>query len=200
MKTSHSCEPLIVILASGFSTRLGAPKALALLHGVTLLEHLVRKLAPLSRLPAAIVVPPRSGTRRAASRRGLICLNNPNRAHGLSSAVRVALRHARHSPGVLLLPVDLAELRTESLARMINRWRGRRRTVVARRLGSRGVIPMILPRHYFHLADRLTGDSGLRDWMSTLGRDELVLMDMRGADNDIDTPVELARARRRFNR
>jgi CTP:molybdopterin cytidylyltransferase MocA len=200
MKSLSPRELRVVILASGFSTRLGAPKALARIHGRTLLERLSRTLAPLSRRPVAIVVPPRSATRRAALRLGLICLDNPHRGRGLSSAVRLALRHAAQSSGVLLLPVDLTELRRESLARMLSRWRGQRRKVVARRLGSRGVIPLILPRHLFHAANTMHGDSGLRDWMSTLKSDQVVLIDVHGAESDIDTPSDLTRARRRFNR
>lgn len=200
MNSPSSREPRIVILASGFSTRLGAPKALARIHGRTLLDRLSRTLATLSRRPAAIVVPPRSATRRAAAQLGLVCLDNPHRHRGLSSAVRIALRHASHSPGVLLLPVDIAELRQESLARMLNRWRGQRRKVVARRLGGRGVIPLLLPRHYFYVANTLHGDTGLRDWMATLSVDQVVLVDMRSAESDVDTPSDLTRARRRFNR
>jgi CTP:molybdopterin cytidylyltransferase MocA len=193
-------EPRIVILASGFSTRLGTPKALARIQGLTLLARLSRTLAPLSRRPPTVVVPPRSATRRAALALGLICIDNPHRGRGLSSAVRVALRHAAYSPGVLLLPVDLAELRSVTLARLLSRWRGQRRKVIARRLGDRGVIPLLLPRHYFCAANALHGDSGLRDWTSTLKPDQLVLMDMRSAQVDIDTPSDLARARRRFQR
>ena len=200
MNSLSSREPRIVILASGFSTRLGAPKALARIHGQTLLERLSRTLAPLSRRPIAIVVPPRSATRRAAAKLGLVCLDNPHRQRGLSSAVRIALRHASHSPGVLLLPVDLTELRPESLARMLRRWRGQRRKVVARRLGGRGVIPLLLPRHCFYAANALHGDTGLRDWMATLNAAQVVLIDMHSAESDVDTPDDLIRARRRFNR
>lgn len=193
-------EPRIVILASGFSTRLGAPKALARIHGVSLLARLSRTLAPLSRRPVTVIVPPRSATSRVARGLGLICLDNPRRERGLSNAVRVAIHHAARSPAVMLLPVDLAELRAAPLSRMLQRWRGHRRQVVARRLGARGVIPLILPRQHFRAAQSLHGDTGLRDWMLTLKSDEVVLMDLPGAETDIDTPDDLVRARRRFKR
>ncbi len=193
-------EPRIIILASGFSSRLGRPKALVRIHGMSMLARLSRKLAPLSRQPLVIVVPPRSATRRAALCLGMVCIDNRDRHRGMSSAVRLALKRSVYAPGVLLLPVDLAELRLTSLAGLLRRWRGQRRKVFARRLGDRGVIPVLLPRHLFHAADALHGDSGLRDWMAALPSGQVILLDLPGAGADIDTPQDLARARRRFKR
>jgi CTP:molybdopterin cytidylyltransferase MocA len=59
---------------------------------------------------------------------------NADRATGLASSVRLGLNRARHSAGILLLPVDLVDLESRDIARLIARWRGARRRVAARRV------------------------------------------------------------------
>ena len=200
MKSVRPREPQIVILAAGFSTRLGRPKALAKVHGITILASLSRKLAPLTSRPLAIVVPSRSATGRLARSLGMICVENAERSLGLSRSVQLALAHSAYAPGVLILPVDLTDLRPESLLRMLRRWRAHPRKLVARRLAQRGVIPVLLPRHRFDLAGQLNGDTGLRNWLGALEPDDIILMDMPDAGTDIDTPQDLSAARRRFRR
>ena len=48
----------IVVLAAGFSIRLGRPKALARIHGRTLLDRTLRVLAPFSQRTRIVVVIP----------------------------------------------------------------------------------------------------------------------------------------------
>jgi CTP:molybdopterin cytidylyltransferase MocA len=117
----------------------------------------------------------------------------------MSSSVRRGLRQARYSAAVLLLPVDLVELRTRDVARLISRWRGSRRTVVARRLHSAAATPLILPRHLYARALGVTGDQGLRQFVRGLPG-SVSLVDMPSAAADVDTAQDLARARRRRGR
>jgi CTP:molybdopterin cytidylyltransferase MocA len=124
----------IVVLAAGFSARLGKPKALARVHGSTLIERTVGLLAPFARPSKIIVViPPGAARYRIGSHaRSVAFIANPTRMAGLSSSVRRGITQARYSAAVLLLPVDLADLQRRDIARLIARWRGARRSVVAR--------------------------------------------------------------------
>jgi molybdenum cofactor cytidylyltransferase len=170
----------IVLLAAGFSRRLGRPKALVRIRGMGLLERTLAVLAPLA--AASIVV--------------ATFVVNPGRAAGLSSSVRRGLEAARYSSAVLLLPVDLAELRRGDVARLIARWRGSRRAVIARRSGDGAAAPLILPRRLFRQALAIRGDHGLRDLVRGLGG-QVTLVDLSSAEADVDTADDLARLRRR---
>jgi CTP:molybdopterin cytidylyltransferase MocA len=58
----------IIVLAAGFSARLGQPKALARVHGLTLLRRTLRVLAPFAASSKIIVViPPAAGRYKIAS-------------------------------------------------------------------------------------------------------------------------------------
>jgi molybdenum cofactor cytidylyltransferase len=197
MKSGTMPELCIVILAAGFSARLGRCKPLVRVHGVSLLH---RALAATGRFAASrivVVTPPHAG----AFRTGLPCrpirfVGNAARAAGLSSSVRLGLEHARWSAGALLLPVDLARLTRRDVARLIARWRGARRHVVARRLGQRAATPLVLPRWLHGRAAELRGDQGLRAVVGRVPTGLVTLVAMASAESDVDTPADLERARR----
>ncbi len=188
----------IVILAAGASRRLGRSKALVRMGGRSLLLRTVRLAQALRPGEVVVVVPRRSGRLRLELRGTRVrVVENRQSALGLSSSVRLALRHARRAAGVLLLPVDLAGLRLKDLARLTSRWRTAPRRVAARRLGDRGVVPLVWPRRLYLAGAELRGDAGLRDWVAGLAAADLALVDMPSAAADVDTPAQLAAARRR---
>jgi molybdenum cofactor cytidylyltransferase len=191
----------IIVLAAGFSSRLARPKALARVHGVSLLRRACELAATLE-CAKIIAVVPRNSARYRAQTRGIdvTFVANSRRHQGLSSSVRRGIAAARYAPAVLLLPVDLGNLKSRELARLIRRWRAAPRGVIARRIGRIGAAPLILPRRLYSRALRITGDVGLRDLITQLHAGNRVLVDMPSAASDIDTPQDLEAARRSFRR
>jgi molybdenum cofactor cytidylyltransferase len=193
----------VVILAAGFSSRLGSPKAMARVGAQSLLRRTIALASGLRPAQILIVVPRRASSYRNEARGfKVIFAANRHRAEGLSSSVRRGLRKARFSAAVLLLPVDLAALRRRDIAQLISRWRARRRCVVARRLGGgddmpRGGVPLILPRWLFSRAQCVTGDIGLRGLVTGLPPSQRILLPLASAALDVDTPQDLRTARRR---
>jgi molybdenum cofactor cytidylyltransferase len=192
----------IVILAAGFSSRLGRPKALVRVRSVSLLRRTIALAAQFA--PAKIIVVlPRRAARYRIEARGfkVIFAVNPRRGDGLSSSVRRGIAQARYSPAVILLPVDLAALRQRDIARLISRWRAARRCVIARRIGrlsatAHGGVPLILPRWLYPRTLEVTGDIGLRELVGDLPARLRVLLNLPSAALDVDTPKDLRAARR----
>jgi len=194
----------VLILAAGFSSRLGRPKPLARVRTFSLLRRTLNVAARFA--PAKIVVViPRHAARYRIEARGVevVFTANPRRAEGLSSSVRRGIILARYSPALLLLPVDLPALQPRDLARLISRWRAARRCVIARGIEQkdgtlRGGVPLILPRWLYSRALEVTGDIGLRDLVSGLPAPQRVLLNLPSAALDVDTPQDLRAARRRL--
>ena len=194
----------VLILAAGFSSRLGRAKPLARVRTLSLLRRTLDVVARFA--PAKIVVViPRHAARYRIEARGVkvVFTANPRRADGLSSSVRRGIALARYSPALLLLPVDLATLQPRDVARLISRWRASRRCAIARRIGqgdgtARGGVPLILPRWLYSRALEVTGDIGLRDLVSGLPAPQRVLLNLPSAALDVDTPQDLRAARRRL--
>jgi CTP:molybdopterin cytidylyltransferase MocA len=192
----------IVVLAAGFSSRLGRDKPLVRVGGITLLARTLAVVTSLAARPPVVVVVAAATRRLGALHPRAAFVANPRRALGLSSSVRVALDRVRPSAGVLLLPVDLADLTRRDLVRLILRWRGARRSVAAHRVvepsgrESAGT-PLILPHWLYARSRELSGDRGLRDVVRRLPAGSVRLLRLRSADSDVDTPADLERARRR---
>jgi CTP:molybdopterin cytidylyltransferase MocA len=125
MNSCTLASPRIVVLAAGFSTRLGSSKALARVRGRSLLDRTLEVLAPFATRSIVVVIPPGAGRYRIGRRvhRPTFVVNS-RRAQGLSSSVCRAITYARYSCAVLLLPVDLVELERRDIAKLISRWRG----------------------------------------------------------------------------
>jgi molybdenum cofactor cytidylyltransferase len=199
--TNSATRPVLrmVVLAAGFSARLGTPKALARVRGSSLIRNTVRLLAPLAQSTIIVVTAPRAARLRVEVREHrLEFAENPRRAGGLSTSVRRGLLRARYSGAVMLLPLDLAHLERRDIVRLIGRWRGARRRVVARRVGSQGGTPLILPRWLYPRALGIGGDAGLKDLVRRLPKADVVLVNLASAAFDVDTPHDLDRARRRM--
>jgi molybdenum cofactor cytidylyltransferase len=189
--------PRIVLLAAGFSARMGKPKALARVRGISLIARTLRALTP-SATAAIIVVVQARASRLCAELRGhgAITVANPLAHQGLSSSVRRGLRQARYQGAVLLVPVDLPYLEQRDIARLIARWRGARRRVAARRIGTEAGAPLILPRRFHPIALGIAGDVGLKALIRHLPAEDVALVSLNSAAFDVDTPRDLERARR----
>lgn len=197
MKTHVPPVLRIVILAAGFSRRLKAPKALARVQNVTLLRRTASVLAPYANAELIVIAPPQRGRYRLELRRlGAVVHANPHRSLGLSSSVRLGLARARYASAILFVPVDLAKLRGRDIARLIAGWRAARRKIIARRIDAGGGTPLILPRRLFAAASRIEGDAGLREVLREAHADERRVVHLPSAGLDVDTPEDLARARR----
>jgi molybdenum cofactor cytidylyltransferase len=211
MNASGLPQLRIIVLAAGYSRRLGTPKALARVHGASLLRRTALVLAPLVQSELIVIAPPRAWRLRVELRRirAVVC-GNSRRFEGLASSVRLGLLRAKFSAGVLIVPVDLAALERRDLRRLIARWHAARRRVAARRIGTLGAIhgdphgdarggtPVILPKWLFAAAASSKGEIGLRDIIARLAPEQCVLIDLPSAAFDVDTAEDLTRARRNW--
>jgi molybdenum cofactor cytidylyltransferase len=192
----------VVILAAGFSSRLGRPKALVRVRSWSLLRRTLNLVARFDPAKITLVLPPRAARYRIEARGfKVIFAVNSLRGAGLSSSVRRGITVSRCSAAVLILPVDLAAFDQRDLARMISRWRAARRRLVARRVAggpgaAHGGTPLILPRWLYAKALDVTGDTGLRDLVRAMPVQQRALLDLPSASFDVDTPADLHRARR----
>jgi CTP:molybdopterin cytidylyltransferase MocA len=199
MNVNPLCRLQIVILAAGFSTRLGRPKALARVHGITLLRRALTAAHMLGASRITVVIPRNAVQyRREAHGMRVNWAVNVRRAEGLASSVRRGIVEARRSAGVLIMPADMPNLERRDLQRLAQRWQAAPRRAVARRIGLSGGIPLILPHWLYGRALDIGGDVGLRDFIGQLPPSLRVLIDLPSAAADVDTPRDLRDVRRRF--
>jgi molybdenum cofactor cytidylyltransferase len=184
-----------VVLAAGASNRLGQPKQLVTFDGRSLLQHAVEKCLPVCPLGVFVV----TGAERESV--GKILRGEPvqivhNKAwrDGLASSITTGIAAVPDdSKAVLLMLCDQPKLSAAELAQLVSVWAGHPDRVVASRFGATFGAPAIFPREVFPMLEALRGDRGAKSVIGQLA--DSILVDVPGAELDIDRPEDLDRLR-----
>jgi molybdenum cofactor cytidylyltransferase len=173
-----------VILAAGFSRRLGRPKQTLEIGGETLVERAVRLAGEAGLSPVCVVVAD------AAVVEGLVAMVvvNGEAEEGMASSIRCGVARAAElqGAGIVLMTSDQVALRAEHLRLLVE---DESRMTGSRYAGRVG-IPAYFPAASFEDLLRLRGDVGARDLLReahSVVAEELSL--------DVDTEQDLERAR-----
>lgn len=183
-----------VVLAAGASSRFGRPKALALLWGRPLLQHVLDVVASVGLAEVVVVLGHDAdeierNLRWRSERR----VPNPDPDAGLSSSLRIGLESlSPTSQAALILLGDQPLLRAEVIERLLAAFTSTAQPVaVPRYRGGGGPNPVLIGRAAWSLARETRADRGLGPVLRN--HPELVgEVDVEGSNPDIDTPEDLA--------
>jgi len=175
-----------VVLAAGPSTRLGRPKQVLRLDGVTLLERVVASIseAPVRRI---VVVLGAHATRvRAEVETSFACIVNSSWREGIASSIRAGLEALDGPDAVLLAVCDQPRIPARHFDTLVQTAVSNPGQPVASGYHDTMGVPAIFPQRLFAQLAGLTGDTGAR---SVLRRsDEVVVIPCPEAAYDVDTP------------
>jgi len=183
-----------VVLAAGSSSRFGSPKALAVLRGKPLLQHVLDTAAGLTLTDVVVVLGERAPEIESRlvwrSERRLV---NPDPGRGLSSSLKIGL--GALDPGceaALVLLGDQPLVRRDVIERLLAALTGSGRPIVLPRYaGGGGPNPVLLHRSAWGLAADTGADRGLGPLLRR--HPELVVeVAVEGSNPDVDTPADLA--------
>jgi len=177
-----------IILAAGSSSRFGRPKQSVVLAGETLLERAARIAAEAGLAPVIVVLKPELDFGYALQQLGCLVVLNDRAAEGIASSIRYGIRTAKlvKTTGVILMTCDQVTLTPAHLRSLIadpNRPTG------SGYAGKTG-IPAYFPASSFDALDKLQGDTGARDLLTTAHSVPAEALTL-----DIDTEADLHRAR-----
>jgi CTP:molybdopterin cytidylyltransferase MocA len=191
-----------LVLAAGSGSRFGGDKLLALLHGHPLISYTARAVAEAIAAGTlaggvAVIPPAAPELLRALDSAGLRVVENPEAGLGMATSLRLGLAAldeltAPPAGGAVVVLADQPAVRAEVIARLVEGWRQSGRSTRPRYLATPAEPghPVLLDRSLWHLAGGLTGDTGLR---VLLAGEPVTLMDVPGANPDVDTPADLRR-------
>lgn len=176
-------KTVVAVLAAGLSRRLGRPKQLLDFRGLPLIRH-----AALTALGAGcdetIVI---GSFPEALAGLPVTMLDNPDAAEGMSSSIRMAVRHA-DGARILLMLCDQPLVGSEQLRALIATNAG---IVATAYDGTLGVPAIFAPRFADELL-ALRGDAGARAVIHA-HRDEVIAVECESAAIDIDTAADYDR-------
>ena len=187
-----------IVLAAGFSRRLGSAKQMARLGDRTLLELAVKTALDAGLTPVFVVLREEQKTAfcmanldRSRAESGVVTVVNPEAAEGMASSVRAGVRAAEGAAGVVVLACDQPAVTAEHLRELA---RGGDEVVASSYAGRKGV-PAYFPARVFPELLELRGDAGARGQLQTARAVELP-----GGELDIDTVEDLEQAVRLYGR
>jgi molybdenum cofactor cytidylyltransferase len=196
-----------IVLAAGRSSRfrhaggLDETKLVARLDGRPIVR-MAAEAAIASKARPIVVV---TGYARRAVEAELVGLSatvafNPAYASGLASSLSAGLAAMpADAAGAVVLLGDMPRIESRLIDALIDAFEARAelRAAAPWREGRRG-NPVLLSRGLFEAAMRLQGDEGARRLLDSLGEGEIALVDApdAGVALDVDTPADLAKARR----
>ena len=186
-----------VVLAAGGSRRMGSPKQLLRIDGITLVRR-AAEVALASRCEGVYVVVGAAAAtvRREVSELSLEVVDNPHWERGLAESIRVgieAVRAARPEfDAAILATVDQPQVHPALLNLLIEVFEGGEGEIVAcSYAGSLGVPALFSPRHFADLT-ALSGDRGAKALIES--RDaEVAQVPFPDAATDLDTPRDYQR-------
>jgi molybdenum cofactor cytidylyltransferase len=196
-----------VVLAAGRSSRFRAEggqevsKLVARFGGKPLVRH-AAEAALASRARPVVVVTghAREAVEAALAGLPLLFAHNPDFASGLASSLKTGVAALpAHVAGALVLLGDMPAIEAPLLDRLIAAFAARPLALAAAPVhaGRRG-NPVLLSRALFAALSRLEGDEGARRLLSQADPLGVVELEVEGdgVTLDIDTPSELAAARK----
>jgi CTP:molybdopterin cytidylyltransferase MocA len=169
-----------VVLAAGFSRRLGRPKQEIEIGGETLVERAVRLATEAGFAPVYVV------SREAGQMAQAVVVLNEEAAEGMAASVRCGVRAAGDVDGVVVMACDQVFVRPEHLRELVRLGESVCGSEYAGRVG----VPAYFPRAVFGGLMQLRGDVGARELLrgARSVSDEALAM-------DIDTEEDLRRLR-----
>lgn len=186
-----------IVLAAGGSSRMGSPKQLLRVGGVSLVRR-ASAAALASRCQEVFVVVGAAAqeVREQLSDMTVKLVGNPHWEEGLSGSIRVGIEAARTRlpafDAAILLPVDQPGLTADLLDALIAAFETKRSSIVAcRYAGTLGTPALFSQRHFADLV-ALRGDRGAKPLLESRPA-ELAQIPFPDGSIDLDTPEDYQR-------
>ena len=178
-----------LVLAAGAATRFGAPKQLAELDGVPMLEHSLRTMtaAPVGRVVVALG----SGADEIAATvdlHGADPLVCSRWEEGQSASLACGLAELADCEAVVVTLGDQPRVSLDAIRRVIAARNGA--AAVRATYGGNPGHPVLLERDLFEQLRNVTGDKGARNLLLSVQVLDVRCDDLGGGE-DVDTPAEL---------
>jgi CTP:molybdopterin cytidylyltransferase MocA len=172
-----------VVLAAGFSKRLGRPKQLLVVDG----EPLVRRAARVARIvaPTVVVIPPDApAIREALEGLDVAIVENPAAAEGIASSIRRGIGATRGD--VLLCVCDQPRITSAHLQTLVDT----RAAIAATGYGGGAGVPALFTARFRDELLALKGDTGAKKVIER-HRDVVAVAPFEDAAFDIDEESDL---------
>lgn len=184
---------VIIMLAAGKASRMGAPKQLLSWRGKTVIENRADLITSLPNIKTIVVTGAYNiQVEEKLKNYPIKCIHNPNWQAGMGTSIAVAVKAAiQENPnGIMVMLCDQLALQKQHLIDLIqlfNQHKGQ--SCICSFYNNIHGVPAIFPPNWFHLLMNLNGNSGARKLFSDSAQ-EFIAFPLDEAAIDIDTPED----------
>lgn len=177
-----------IIMASGFSKRMGKDKLLLDINGETLIERVIKAVKE-SNIEEIIMTYKNYDIKAIGDKYNLNTVYNSNAEEGQSSSIKVGIKAAKpNTDGYVFFVADQPFLSSEVINKIINEFYKNTSMIVVPLYKDKKGNPVIFPFQFKKELLMLEGDIGGRKIiMNNLNRVKYIKIDNFSAGQDIDT-------------
>lgn len=151
-----------IILASGFSRRMGRDKLLLKIEGREIIERVIEAVKK-SDLDEVILVYRKDEIKKIGEKHGIRLVYNPNADKGQSESMKLGVRNTENDHSYMFIVGDQPFLTSDIINKLIYEYKKSKLTIaIPYYNGNRG-MPMIMSNIYKGQLLNVTGDKGGRD-------------------------------------
>ena len=180
-----------IILASGFSNRMGEDKLLIKLNNITLIETVISSCTE-SNLDKLIIVYRKNAIKEIADKYNIETILNKNADLGQSESIKISVASIKENSHFMFIMGDQPFMNTELINKLIVEYKSSAKGILVPYYNSKRGMPSIFGKEYRDELLKLEGDKGGRVLMEKYSEDieEIHFQDEK-LGKDIDTPEDL---------
>jgi molybdenum cofactor cytidylyltransferase len=199
----------IVILAAGASSRMGVPKQLLHIDGISLIKRITEMAMDTPCYPIVVVLGAnRQMIRKELERMPITIIDNPQWENGMSSSIKMGLVGSymtyKELEAVIFLTVDMPLVSVELIQKMIEKAESASGNsvslpdIIACRYNGQTGIPVLFKRKLFNDLLELDGDNGAKK-VILAHKEQTATIDFPEGKIDLDTIEEYRKFLSNYN-
>lgn len=180
-----------IILAAGFSNRMGKDKLLIKIKGEKIIERVVHACVQ-SNLNKVILIYRKQEIKEIAERYKIIAIQNNQAYKGQSESMKIGIKNTNDDSSYMFIVGDQPFINPETINRLIKEYKGYKSTIIIPYYGGERGMPIIISNRYKDELLNVTGDKGGRDIIEKyFQKARIVNIENIKIGKDIDVPQDL---------
>jgi molybdenum cofactor cytidylyltransferase len=187
----------IIIVAAGNSSRLGQPKQLIPINGISMLYSVAKIATRISKQVMCIVGFNAEKHTEELKSLAIDCLVNPNWQQGMGSSIACGIKNlADDTDSVMILLCDQWAVTTQDLNKLVVQWKKQPEKIIASCYSDLKTkkkiigVPAIFPQHYFSQLSQLEKTGARKIILNNL--ENVMPIKLENASFDLDTKEDLS--------
>jgi molybdenum cofactor cytidylyltransferase len=182
----------VVILAAGASTRMGQSKQLLAWKGQTLLNHAIDTALGTDAPVMVVLGANEEEHKESLKNRNVTIVSNPDWQSGMGSSVKAGVRAVRQghpsADAFIIMVCDQPHVTKEHLNALWQEYSQSKKLAVVSRYADTTGVPALFSRQMYDYIFSLADSQGAKGIIQKLKPEEVVAIDLKDGEKDIDTP------------